>query len=224
MSDKNLYQRIVAIMDDMGAVGKTGKTAYGEKFPYHKIDDVDDALRQALVAHGVVATIIEINDRRLEHFEETTRDGKPRTTWYAECAVVIEIVNADKPEERTTIRSWGQGIDYSDKATGKAISYAAKAAYLSAFHLRGQPDNEADNIGRRKAKKGPPVSAENIQELADAINQAPDIDGLAELIRGSGYQQLKRNGPDEEYHRLSKLAEAKHAMLKAEAEAAKGTE
>jgi hypothetical protein len=152
MSQKNLYQRIVAIMDRMGAVGKGGKTAYGERYAYHRIDDIDDALRQALVAEGVVATITTIDNTPLEHFEGTDRQGKPRTTWYAECKLTIELVNADKPEERTCIQGWGQGLDYSDKATGKAISYAAKAAYLSAFHLRGQPDNESDDIPRGRAQ------------------------------------------------------------------------
>lgn len=144
----NLHQRLIRVMHTMGAVRKGGTTDYGEKFAYHKIDDIDDKLRGALIEHGVVATIIEIRDRKLDFIQDLDKYNKPRTTWYAECLIVLELVNADNPEDRKTIQGWGQGLDYSDKATGKAISYAAKSAYLSAFHLRGQPDNEAENIER----------------------------------------------------------------------------
>ena len=185
---KNLHQRLVEVMRTMGAVGKGGQTNYGEKFAYHKIDDIDEALRGALVQHGVVATVREINDRKLDHFEETDRQGKPRTTWYAECLIVIELVNADDPKDISTIVGWGQGLDYSDKATGKAISYAAKSAYLSAFHLRGQPDNEEDNIVKpgksaAEAKTAPDLSAA-AKSWVDAINQADCIDSLNAVGEG----------------------------------------
>lgn len=152
---KNLQQRIVEVMRSMGAVGKSGQTNYGDKYAYHKIDDIDDKLRIALIEHGVVAFVEEIRDRKLDSIQENDKYGNPRTTWYAECLVSIKIVNADNPEDTMSIVGWGQGLDYGDKATGKAISYAAKAAYLSAFHLRGQPDNEADDMKRPPANHQP---------------------------------------------------------------------
>lgn len=181
----NLHQRLVSVMRSMGAVGKGGKTNYGDRFEYHRIDDIDEKLRHALVEHGVVATIIEIRDRRLEHFDEMDKYGKPRTTWYAECLIQIELVNADDPKDRQCIVGWGQGLDYGDKATGKAISYAAKSAYLSAFHLRGQPDSEEDNIARSKSQHVPPaeivVVTEEQQSWIDAISQCDCVDSLESL-------------------------------------------
>ena len=189
----NLYQRIVKVMASMGAVGKGGVVSYGEKFAYHRIDDIDDKLRHALIEHGVVCTITEIYDRKLEYFVEKDRFGKDRSAWYAECAVTIELVNADKPEERTTIKGWGQGLDYSDKATGKAVSYATKSAYLSAFHLRGQPDNEQDNI-TTKPKDATldevKLSAE-AQSWVDAINQVDCVEDLHSVG-----DNIKNESPD----------------------------
>jgi len=172
----NLHQRLVEVMRTMGAVGKGGKTNYGEKFEYHRIDDIDEALRGALVQHGVVVMIRAIKDRKLEHYSEPDKYGNPRTTWYAECMVVIELVNADDPKDTSSIVGWGQGLDYGDKATGKAISYAAKAAYLSAFHLRGQPDNEEDDI------KAPPPA--NAPTEAPAANQ-PRITDAASVPKAT---------------------------------------
>uniref|UniRef100_A0A6M3L376 Putative Erf family protein n=1 Tax=viral metagenome TaxID=1070528 RepID=A0A6M3L376_9ZZZZ len=213
---KNLYQRIVAIMADMGAVGKGGKTTYGEKYAYHKIDDIDDKLRQSLVDHGVVASISKIDDRHLEHFEGTDKQGNPRTTWYAECALSIELVNADTPEERMTIMGWGQGLDYSDKATGKAISYAAKAAYLSAFHLRGQPDNESDNIPRTQKATTPKLTPQEQTYVDDAEQTIAACDDLQFLTdmgvkikeRSAAVQDELRPSYTTQYRKLQQLAES----------------
>lgn len=185
----NLHQRIVQIMATMGAIGKGGRTNYGDRFEYHRIDDIDERLREALVRHGVVATIVEISDDSLKSIEDTDKYGNPRITWSAECKIRIELVNADNPTDRATFVGWGQGLDYSDKATGKAISYAAKAAYLSAFHLRGQPDNEQDNITRNAAPaKKPEVAAgpteEQSREIAkwqDALVKCQTLDQLNKI-------------------------------------------
>lgn len=186
----NLYQRINKVMESMGAIGKGGRVDYGEKFAFHRIDDIDDKLRVALIEHGVVCTIVDIHNMKVEYFTEKDRYGKDRGAWSAECTITIELVNADKPEERTSIMGWGQGLDYSDKATGKAVSYASKSAYLSAFHLRGQPDNEHDNIVKPgKDAKAPVVAAtveyddldEASQGWVNAINQSDEAQKLAEL-------------------------------------------
>lgn len=175
---KNIYQRLAGVMQSMGAVGKSGQTTYGEKYAYHKIDDIDDRLRVALIEHGLVAIMSDIKDIKSEHFADESRNGK--ITWCVECIVVIDIINIDNPSEKITIRGWGQGLDYSDKATGKAISYAAKSAYLSSFHLRGQPDNEADAIDRLPASKPESSSKPSpaIQPYIDAINGMTKLSDL----------------------------------------------
>ena len=147
MNSLNLYQRLIEVMRTMGAIAKNGQATYGDKYAYHKIDDIDDKLRDALIEHGVVAMVTSIEDRNMDYWQDPPdKYDKVKTTWHCECLITIEFVNVDNPEDRTKIVGWGQGLDNSDKATGKAISYALKSAYLSAFHLRGQPDNEADNI------------------------------------------------------------------------------
>jgi len=145
---KNVHQRMVDVMHIMGAVGKGGQTSYGERFQYHKIDDIDDPLRKALVECGLTVVPVDFKVSSLEHFIEKDRNGKDRTVYCTECILTLRITNADDPNDHIDIVGWGHGLDYSDKSTGKATSYAAKAAYLSAFHLRGQPDNEEDCITR----------------------------------------------------------------------------
>lgn len=191
----NLHQRLIQVMRSMGAVGKSGKANYGDRFEYHRIDDIDDKLRGALVEHGVVVVIVDIYNQSLVQYEEKDKYGNPRTTWKAECFVDIDLINVDDPKDKLCIVGWGQGLDYGDKATGKALSYAAKSAYLSAFHLRGQPDNEQDNIPSPPAsavKKTPQKAklpdydlvSPDTQEIINAIRQADCMTSLAALLPG----------------------------------------
>lgn len=173
---KNLMQRIVAVMEYMGAIGKGGQTSYGEKFAYHRIDDIDDKLRQALIEHGVIAIPTKIDDKKIDYVTDESRGGK--LTWYAECSIEIMLINADNPEDRQPIVGWGQGLDYSDKATGKAISYAAKSAYLSAFHLRGQPDSELSSISRSQPRKQAVTFTPELYVWVEKINDATSLDEL----------------------------------------------
>ena len=173
---KNLHQRLIEVMRTMGAIAKNGQATYGDKYAYHRIDDIDDKLRDALIEHGVVAMVTAIEDRKMNaKFEPADKYGKVKTTWDCECVITIEFVNADNPEDRTKIVGWGQGLDNSDKATGKAISYALKSAYLSAFHLRGQPDNEADNITKPGPVADQPTAGGDQGRVKMTIGPEPSV-------------------------------------------------
>jgi DNA-binding phage protein len=80
------------------------------------------------------------------------------------------------------------------------VSYAAKSAYLSAFHLRGQPDNEADDIPRtqNQPKVAPPepqVTAV-MQGWIDAMNQCDDFDSFVKLDAKLAAETVLRDSLD----------------------------
>lgn len=215
LAPKNLCQRLVGVMAYMGAIGKGGNTTYGERYAYHKIDDIDDKLREALIENGIVAVISKIDSRPVEHVSDPGRDGK--LTWCAECLITITLINADNPVETLDIVGWGQGIDYSDKATGKAISYAAKAAYLSAFHLRGQPDNEQDNIRRPvrpKPPKGVIVEEKTFDGWSIAIAESATKDALKKV--GVELAQVRNSLTRDEVAMLQQIYAARQQELKSE--------
>jgi len=115
-----------------------------------------------------------------------------------------------------SIHGWGQGIDYGDKATGKAISYAAKAAYLSAFHLRGQPDNEGDDIRRSK----PPVATITAKEqeyIDDALKEIAACDDF-KFLRDMGLKFKKQSAAVQ--NKLRPQYEIRYSTLKPPAAAA----
>lgn len=165
MSEKspNVYQRLLSVIAAAGAAPKSGKAAAAVGgYAFHKVDDIVDRLRPLLVEHGVLAIpqVLESETREVE--TSRYRDGKEikaierQTT----CQIQVVFVNVDSPEDRTPpISAFGDGIDSSDKAAGKAMSYALKNALLAMFWARGHADNEADSpvsAGRSQGYRKPP--------------------------------------------------------------------
>jgi len=147
MSEKNLHQRLLAIISDLGAIGKDGQySGGGASFAYHKIDDVVDHLRPLLVKHGVTYTINTVASELREYDHVSYYNGKENHKRGLHSVVTLKAVffNADDPTQTMEAIAPGDGIDFADKSYGKAVSYALKAILLAVFQLRGQPDNEAD--------------------------------------------------------------------------------
>lgn len=189
----NLYQRLIAIIDDAGALGKSGKTNYGDKYAYHKIDDVEEHLRPLLVKHGVVA-MVSVTSHAMSEAGLTRNQAMQ---WQADVELEVTFVNADDPSERETVRAWGQGIDTSDKGAGKAMSYALKNLYLATFHLRGQPDNEEHDHQRSRPAQRPSEPArvndedDDLKAQRKAAIAAAAREGKWNLDRAAWEQQVE---------------------------------
>lgn len=167
MSELNLFQRLLQVMNTVKAVPKTGKAADNiGGFAFHKVDDVVDALRPACIANGVfVASSIAKRDNipevqtSIREIEKTSRGGSYiQVERRTEVLLDVTFVNADNPTDILTIQSFGEGLDYGDKATGKAAAYALKTALLANFQMRGQPDNEADQETQQPVQSAKPVT------------------------------------------------------------------
>lgn len=144
-----IHRRLLSVMADAGVVEKKKKS--GVPYSFQGIDDVEGALRPALVAHGV---FVEISTESMARETACTTNGKE--VQVSLCRLAITFVNADEPSDRVgPLYFDGSGQDHSDKADGKALAYALKGAYLSIFHLRGKPDNEDDEIDTQPGTRQP---------------------------------------------------------------------
>lgn len=152
----NIWKKIIAVMREVGTVDKTINAPQGYKA--HGIDHIAESLREAMLRHGLVY-YVDVKDMRTSLTTESTftKDGVQkgeRTLSEALMIGKLVIVNADNPSEKMEMGISGQGLDYSDKATGKAISYGVKPALLFLFQLRGHAESEESDI-RRQSGKGP---------------------------------------------------------------------
>lgn len=194
----NIYQRINAVQKEVREVRKVRQN---EHFKYKFIghDDVTTALRDAKAAHGIV-TIPTINSAE-------------RAEGMLRLEVLITYVNADEPQDRFTVTSWGESFAEptrsnpqprpSDLQMGKALSYAVKLAELKLFQLIG--DSTADSEEGQQSEPAAAtdqrtsVSEEELQSLLETAEQVKDragLDGLNaqinKLIKHMSKEQIER--------------------------------
>ncbi len=141
MTEKNIHQRIHAIMEEVSYVQKEEKKVNNQyKFVSH--DAVTCAVRPAMLKHGVVA---------VPSYFDISADGN-RTN----CSMSMTLINIDKPDDLLIIpcAGFGQGIDPQDKGAGKAMSYAYKYALLKIFALETGDDPERQSDGLPRCRSG----------------------------------------------------------------------
>lgn len=131
--NKNICQRILAVMAELDYIQKGPKTVNGQ-YRYASHDQVAAAVHPLLVKHGIM-----VMPDVIEHTQEGNRTV---------VKLKVSFLNADVPQEGFAITSLGYGIDSGDKGPGKAISYAYKYAILKAFCLEtgDDPDEDAKSV------------------------------------------------------------------------------
>ncbi len=132
MSDKNIYQRINAIMTDCEYLQKkSAQQGKGVKY-----DEVIAMLREHLIKHGVVMVVRQLSMECIGGLE-----GKNQKIYQGQYE--MDLVNMDKPEEKVTHSVFAQGMDGGDKGPGKAHTYAMKIMLVKGFGLETGEDEES---------------------------------------------------------------------------------
>jgi len=132
----SVHQRIVAVIGDMPALGKTQRNEQ-QKFMYRGHDDVMNALTPLLAKHGihVVPDVVE----RIVGQRQTRSGGimyevnlHVRFRFYGSGGDFVEA------------SGWGEGTDSGDKATNKAMTMAFKYVIAQVFALTTSETADAD--------------------------------------------------------------------------------
>lgn len=167
---KNLYQRILAVMEELDYVQKEAKKN-GLQYSFVSHDAVTAKIHPLLVKHGIAM---------LPSVQEFKQDGN-RT----EATVEVAFVNVDDPTQTLSRTFFGYGIDSQDKGPGKAMSYAVKYAMLKTFCLETGDDPERDQIEHDARKPGEKAASKPATKTTAKTNgkAAPTIHGLPEASR-----------------------------------------
>jgi len=135
--DRNLYQRMAAVMGELEATPRTGQNT---QFNYSYIEQgtVMAILRPKFAAHGIVliAALTAV-----DHLTRATAKGGEM--FVARVCIDFTFVNADHPEDRLTIPWLAEGMDTTDKAINKAVVAGQKYVLMKTFLLSdADPDGE----------------------------------------------------------------------------------
>lgn len=140
MTELNIYQRVNAVQKEVSYVQKD-KQVSGGGTNYKAVthDQVVSVIRESLVKAGIV-----VYPEQLGHSMPILRDIKSDVKMHLyDGDYAIHFVNIDKPDDRITVTINAQANDNGDKAPGKAVTYATKAAMLKVFNLETGEDEES---------------------------------------------------------------------------------
>ncbi len=135
-TNKNIYQRINAVMKQVQYIQKDAKVQ-GYKAVTH--DNVTAQLRDHLVSEGIVIQVEQLKSEML-----IMRDPDKSINMHLYSGdYAIHFVNIDNIEEKATVTINAHAADNGDKAPGKAASYATKYAMLKIFSIETGENDES---------------------------------------------------------------------------------
>lgn len=155
--EMNIYEKMSAIVNELGTVAKNLNVDLGKGKNYKAVQEKDvlDAIKPLEEKYRVYSYPKERKVIDNSILEKETSYGITKSL-YMRIETTYEFVNIDKPEEKITMVSYGDGIDTGDKAPGKAMTYSDKYSLLKAYKVAtgDDPDKDAsDEKGYSKPKK-----------------------------------------------------------------------
>lgn len=133
---KNIFETINAVMEEIGAVGKSSRNEQ-QKYMYRGVDDVMNALNPAFIKHKLLMVPEVVSQKREER---QTANGK--NIIYSVLSVKYTFYAEDGSSIYTIVP--GEGMDSGDKASNKAMSSAFKYACFQTFCIPTEEMKDPD--------------------------------------------------------------------------------
>lgn len=138
MEQKNVYQRIHAVMQDVEYLSKDDKVSTG-KSSYKALSEekATTTVRPSLIRHGLVILPVEQEHTRTDEIVKSEYNGQTteRINRISTVDVKYRIQNIDAPDDYVIVSSSGTGVDTQDKGVGKAMTYSFKYMLLRTFAI-----------------------------------------------------------------------------------------
>ncbi len=170
-SSKNIYQRINDVMKEVTYVQKD-KAISGAGASYKAVthDQVVSVARQSLVKYGVMVYPEQVEGKFLQ-MRDMSATPPVKMGLYSG-SYMINFVNIDRGDDKISVAVQAHAKDNGDKAPGKALTYATKAAILKVLCLETGDNDESREEIRDKANT---ISQDQYDQLANyCVNQTPD--------------------------------------------------
>jgi len=177
---KSVYKAINAVQI---ALAKSGiaKDRQAQTYKFRGIDDVYNAISPLLGEHGLC-----ILPRMIRRDCQERLTAKGSAIFYVIVEAEFDFVAAEDGSCHV-VRTFGEAMDMSDKATNKAMSAAYKYAAMQAFAIptEGDNDTENQNIEPVPVTAPKPVGALPDKVFADhlaAIQACANMGALKEIF------------------------------------------
>lgn len=212
-----VYQAINKVQAELAKIGitKSRTNQQGATYKFRGIDDIFNTISPLLAEHGL-CILPRVLAR--ECVERITSKGS--AIFYVTVEVEFDFVCAEDGSKHT-VKTFGEAMDMSDKATNKAMSAAYKYAALQAFAIPTEGDNDADahtpEVSARTAPTAAPIKKSPLTEnqVADflaAIDGAADETELTAAYKAA-YRVAQAQGDQAAIVKFTTTKDAKKAEL-----------
>lgn len=145
MTERSIYQRLLAVQEAVDSIPKKGYNAFHK---YHYATEADIlSIKGVLNANGLI--VLPTTEAEETGFRE---GGK----CWAKVTMRFRVINAEKPEEVIESVFTGYAEDSNDKAIYKATTGANKYFYLKFFGVAtdDDPENETAPAPKPQQRQG----------------------------------------------------------------------
>jgi hypothetical protein len=165
--EKKVYKAINAVQTALAKSGiaKDRINQQGASYKFRGIDDVYNAISPLLGEHGLC-----ILPRMIRRDCQERQTAKGSAIFYVTIEAEFDFVSAEDGSIHV-VKTFGEAMDMSDKATNKAMSAAYKYACLQAFAIPTEADNDSETqtIEPAPINESKPINALPDRVLADFI-------------------------------------------------------
>lgn len=153
----SVLEVIRLVKRDIGAIGKTQRNT-DQNFNFRGIDDVMIAAHGPMLEHGLLVIPTVLRSRTHQY---TSKSG----TLWNRVRLTVRYTFYGPLGDMITATVASEGADMSDKATGKAMSAAFKAAFLQTLGIptkdTADPDKSAAEAAERRQERNSRNSIED---------------------------------------------------------------
>lgn len=134
-----IHGKMIEIMRAIGSIGKDGKNT-AQKFNFRGIDQIYDRLYPILCRVGV-----RVEPKMISQEVQIRENAKGSTQKHVQVEMEYSFV-AEDGSSVVSARVPGEGLDYGDKATNKALASAYKYAMCHQFCIpTGDVDGDSES-------------------------------------------------------------------------------
>ena len=201
-----VYQAINKVQADLAVAGISKdrvNSAQGSGYKFRGIDDIYNAISVLLAKHGLC-----ILPRMVARSATERQTSGGKAMFYVVVEAEFDFVSSEDGSKHT-IRTYGEAMDMSDKATNKAMSAAYKYACLQAFAIPTEGDNDAD-AHTPQVHTG--ISESAFADFCSLIKEATTLEQLQAAF-GSAYKAAQAANDGDAAASFKSIYDAKKAEM-----------
>lgn len=209
MSELNIFQRVNAVQKKVKYVQKDAQISGGGSYKAVTHDQVVSVIRAALVDNGIVVYPEQLKG-------EITKETKTKTGtvgFLYSGSYAIHFVNINKPEDRISACVEAHALDYGDKAPGKALTYATKAAMLKVFSLETGENDESRVNSSEPYSDSQKDTFDTLLLEGNAVSYLEFFSSLPEVTSNALYNSGEKGKKVDLKNKCQQLSKAAHTVF-----------